>query len=454
MTRNKRLSAAAVLLVAFALVAAACGSSDDTTTTTAAEEAGATTTTAAPAEETTTTEEMAEEPEFGALGGVIVPAGEDIQIRVSQTISGATEFLGVPNQRGVEQAVVDFGDIAGHAVSLGTPLDSLCSSEGGQAVAQAIVAQEDVIGVIGTSCSSAGVAMSALISEAGMVMISPSNTSPALTSDLAGTAGSDYNPGYYRTAHNDLFQGAAVAEFVADQLGATTAATIHDGSSYAEGLVTAFASFFEEEWGGTITTATAVSVGDTDMVPVLTEIAAGSPEVLFYPIFMDEGGFISQQWDSVAGLEDTVQIGADGLLTDNYLEIPETLDNYLSGPNLDYGANVSVTGVDATSFLATYEETYGEAPTAVFWAHSYDATALLLTAIEAVAVDVDGSLFIDRQLLRDELTATRDFAGIIGTMNCDDFGDCGSNRIAVVQNADPTNAPAAYTNIVFPWEPN
>jgi len=451
MVINKRLPAAAMLVVAFALVAAACGSSDDTTTTAAA---GATTTTAAAAEETTTTEETMEEPEFGALGGVIVPAGEDIQIRVSQTISGATEFLGVPNQRGVELAIVDYGDITGHAVALGTPLDSLCTSEGGQAAAQNIVAQEDVIGVIGTSCSSAGVAMSALISEAGMVMISPSNTSPDLTSDLAGTAGSDYNPGYYRTAHNDLFQGAAVAEFVADDLGFTTAATIHDGSSYTQGLVGAFIKFFEEEQGGTITTATAVSVGDTDMVPVLTEVAAGSPEAVFYPIFMDEGGFISQQWDSVAGLEDTIQIGADGLLTDNYLEIPETLDNYLSGPNLAYGANTSETGVNAESFLATYEDTYGEAPTAVFWAHSYDATVLLLTAIEAVAVDVDGSLFIDRQLVRDALTATRDFSGIIVTINCDEFGDCGSNKIAVVQNADPTTPGGAYTNIVFAWEPS
>ena len=447
MKMNKRIPALAVLLVAFALIVAACGSSEETTTT--AEDVGATTTTAAA---TTTTEEAMEEPEFGALGGVIVAPGEDIQIRVSQTISGAVEFLGLPNQRGVELAVADFGDIAGHAVALGTPLDSLCSSEGGQAAAQNIVAQDDVLGVIGTSCSSAGVAMSALISEAGMVMISPSNTSPALTSDLEGTVGSDYNPGYYRTAHNDLFQGAAVAEFVADELGATTAATIHDGSSYAEGLVTAFAASFAE-LGGTITTATAVSVGDSDMVPVLTEIATGSPEVLFYPIFMDEGGFIAQQWDSVAGLEDTIQIGADGLLADNYLEIPETLEVFLSGPNLDYGTNVSTTGVNAESFLATYEETYGEAPTAVFWAHSYDATVLLLSAIEAVAVDVDGSLFIDRQLLRDELTATRNFAGIIGTINCDEFGDCGANRIAVYQNADPANVADAYTNIVFEWEP-
>ena len=47
-----------------------------------------------------------------------------------------------------------------------------------------------------------------------MVMISPSNTSPALTSDQQGNAGTDYNVGYYRTAHNDLFQGAAMASYV------------------------------------------------------------------------------------------------------------------------------------------------------------------------------------------------------------------------------------------------
>ena len=62
-----------------------------------------------------------------------------------------------------------------------------------------------------------------------MVMISGSNTSPALTSDLAGTAGENNYPDYYRTAHNDLFQGAAAAGFALDVLGVTTAAAIHDG---------------------------------------------------------------------------------------------------------------------------------------------------------------------------------------------------------------------------------
>ena len=98
-------------------------------------------------------------------------------------------FLGVPNQRGVELAVADYGPIGGHDVTIGTGLDDLCSADGGQAAAQTIVADEQVVGVIGTSCSGAATAASPLVSEAGMVMISGSNTSPALTSDLAGTAG-------------------------------------------------------------------------------------------------------------------------------------------------------------------------------------------------------------------------------------------------------------------------
>ena len=104
-------------------------------------------------------------------------------------------------------AIADYGSIGGHDVSMGTGLDDLCSADGGQAAAQTIVADESVVGVIGTSCSGAAAAAAPLISEAGMVMISGSNTSPSLTSDLAGTAGSNNYPGYYRTAPNDLYQG-------------------------------------------------------------------------------------------------------------------------------------------------------------------------------------------------------------------------------------------------------
>jgi len=117
--------------------------------------------------------------EAGPLGAVEVAPGERIQIRSLNSISGDIAFLGIPNQRGVEMAIEDYGPVAGREVSMGTPLDDLCSPDGGQSGAQATVADPSVVGVIGTTCSSAAVAASPLISDAGMVMIAPSNTSPA-----------------------------------------------------------------------------------------------------------------------------------------------------------------------------------------------------------------------------------------------------------------------------------
>lgn len=451
------IAVAAVALIVIVVIAVNSGGDDEAATTTTAgtettTSAGDTTTTAAPDETTTTA--GSEKPEAGPLGAVEVAPGEEIQIRSLQAITGDVAFLGVPNLRGTELAVVDYGEIKGHGVSIGTPLDDLCSAEGGAAAGQTIASDDKVIGTIGTSCSGAAVPASKLISESGGVLISPSNTSPSLTSDLVGNAGNDYNVGYYRTAHNDLFQGEAVAAFVFGELGLTKVAAIHDGDPYTNGLAAAFKNAFEV-LGGEVVAFTAVNKGDTDMTGVLTEVAAAGPEALYYPIFMPEGGFIAQQAGGVAGLEDIVMIGADGLLTDNFMELPETAGTYFSGPNLDYGTNASQIGTTAADFLSAYEAAYGEAPSAAFWAHSYDATVLLLSAIDAVSVELsDGTLFIDRQALRDQLTATSGFGGIIGTLSCDAFGDCGAQRISVVLHEDPTDIAAGKSNIVFEFSPN
>ena len=266
---------------------------------------------------------------------IVVDEGEEIQIRSLNAITGDVAFLGIPNQNAVMAAIADYGDIEGFSVSMGQGLDDLCSADGGQAAAQTIVADAQIVGVIGTSCSGAATAAAPLISEAGIVMISGSNTSPALTSDLLGTAGDNYHPGYYRTAHNDLYQGAAMAAFVYGELGMTTAAAIHDGDPYTEGLASAFTNAFEE-LGGTVTGFTAVAKEDTDMVPVLTEIAAGSPEALFFPIFQPAGDFIAEQAPGVSGLENTQLLAADGLLNTDYLALSQSEGMYFSGPDVRF----------------------------------------------------------------------------------------------------------------------
>ena len=396
---------------------------------------------------------MAEHMGDGSLGVVTVPAGAEVQIRSLNAITGDVAFLGVPNQRAVEQAVADYGPINGFNVTSGTGLDDLCSADGGQAAAQTIVADEQVIGVIGTSCSGAATAAAPLIGAAGMVMISGSNTSPALTSDQQGNPGDNYNEGYYRTAHNDLFQGAAMAEFVFGQLGLTSAAAIHDGDPYTEGLANAFANAFRE-LGGEVTAVSGVAKEDTDMVPVLTEIAAGSPEAIFFPIFQPAGDFVADQAGGVSGLEDTILLAADGLLVDGFMELEQSEGIHFSGPDVRFGSNTNEsTGVSADEFLATYEANNGEAPSAAFWGHSYDATAMLLDAIAAASWVEGDELMIDRAGVREHLNAISGYSGIIGTINCDDFGDCGSQKITIIEHLDSGDVEASKSNVVFEYAP-
>jgi branched-chain amino acid transport system substrate-binding protein len=422
MKLSRKLTMTLAALLSFTLLAAACG--DDA-------------------------EEASTDADF-----IVVDEGEQVQIRSLNAITGDVAFLGVPNQNAVEAAIADYGDINGFEVNMGQGLDDLCSADGGQAAAQTIVADAQIAGVIGTSCSGAATAAAPLIAEAGIVMISGSNTSPALTSDLLGTAGENYNAGYYRTAHNDLYQGAAMAEFVYNDLGYTTAAAMHDGDPYTQGLAQAFSDAFEA-LGGTMTGFTGVNKEDTDMVPVLTEIAAGSPQALFFPIFQPAGDFVADQAKGVAGLENVQLLAADGLLNSDYLALSQAEGMYFSGPDVRFGQNMNEsTGKTAAEVLADYEANHGEAPSAPFWGHSYDATAMLLDAIKnSSSVNDAGQLVIDKAAVRTYLTAIRGYSGVIGTINCDDFGDCGSQKITVVLNTDSSDPDAGMSNVVFEYAP-
>ena len=143
----------------------------------------------------------------GALGTVEIEPGQPIEIRAVLSDSAVPSVSRVL-RTAIEIAIDDFGPIRGHRVAVET-LDEKCSPEGGRAAGRAVAAEAQVVGVIGTLCSAAAVETSPILSAAGLSMISPSNTSPVLTSDLAGNAGSDRHEGYYRVIDNDLIEGAS-----------------------------------------------------------------------------------------------------------------------------------------------------------------------------------------------------------------------------------------------------
>ena len=386
----------------------------------------------------------------GSLGIVEVAQGQEVQIRSVYTSPGEIALLGNSAEKAIVLAVEDYGTIHGFDIDLGVGLDDMCSPEGGMITASLVIAEGDVLGVVGTSCSAAAAEASPLITSAGMVLISPSNTASSLTSDLAGNEGESHFPGYYRTAHNDLIQGKAVAHFLSGE-GVSSAAVVHDGGPYTMGLATAFANAFERE-GGFITGTWEVDRKEQEFATVLTEIAEGEPEALFFPIFYPTGKFLVEQAAEIPAFSDMVFAGADGLLSDDFLSLPESEGMYISGPDTRFGNNANQrTGWSATDLEARLTEIEGGPPTDAFWGHAYDATVMLLDAISAASYlrSGDNALVIDRAGLREYLDNLTGFQGVTGTISCDEFGDCGASRVVIHEHLDSTDTQATRESVVF-----
>jgi branched-chain amino acid transport system substrate-binding protein len=363
-------------------------------------------------------------------GCVVIAPGEPLKMAVALALGGPTESIGADSQIGIEVASQEQGELFGHPIEV-VAEDGDCSAEGGYNAASKIAANPDIVAVVGDSCSSACRAAAPIYDEAGLTMVSPSCTAPDLTAE------GSHVESFLRTAPNDARQGGAMAEFAYNELGVRTAATIHDGSPYAERLQQEFAERFSE-LGGTITAQEEILAGDIDMRPVLTAIGSERPELLYYPVFITEGSFITSQVKEVAGLEDSILAGADGLMAADFIaaagEASEGM--YFSSPILAFG------GERYDKFKAVYEEIAGQEPFSVFHAHAYDATKMIFEAIEKVAKqDADGNTIIGRQALREALYGTQDFEGLTGKLTCNALGDCGDLRIEIYQIQNGEYAP-------------
>lgn len=355
------------------------------------------------------------------IGCVKIAPTDPIHIAYLLVVSGANAALGTDSRNGVEIAIDDAGGkILNHTIKFDGQ-DGLCSADGGQAAGTKLASDPTIIAVIGTSCSSEARSAEPLLSKAGFVTISSSNTAP----DLTDPASPNHYAGYFRTAHNDKIQGAAAADFVYNFLGLKTAATIHDGSLYASSLVGVFQDDFTKD-GGTITDKTSVSVGQTDMSSVLASVATGKPDLIYFPIFLPEGAFLIQQAKTTPGLETTLLMGADGLYSPDVMKTAGApVEGFMVSSPL-------VQGPAYDAFVAKYKAKFGELPINIFHAHAYDAFNIVMAAIEKVAVqESDGTLYIGRQALRDAMAATANFQGLTGVLTCNPDGDCANPIIGV-----------------------
>lgn len=254
-----------------------------------------------------------------------------------------------------------------------------CSGEGGANAALKLIADPGTVAIIGTTCSGAARTASHAASEAGLTMISGNNSAPYLTS-INGKPAPDFHPGYFRTAYNEETAGKTAAIFAFERLGIRRAAAINDGDIYTRGLTDGFRQAFLE-LGGEIALYTSINKGEKQMQPVLSAVVDSRAELLFFPLFQPEGNHILLQARKTPGLEKTILM-SDGALIDNTF-IQAVQDQ---GKGMYFVGPAYPGGPESEALAVEYTAKYSEPPFAGYYRTAFDATNLLLSAVEKVAV--------------------------------------------------------------------
>lgn len=386
------------------------------------------------------------------IGCVTIAPGEPIKIGVLQALSGGAAFWGNEQSKAIQLAFIQRKkQILGHPIQLQIE-DEKCSAAGGTTVALKMIADPQIIAILGTTCTNAAKTVMKVLSDSGsgLSMISGANTTPSLTS-IEGEQGKDWKPGYLRTALNNIKTGQAAATFVFQQLGIFEVATIRDDQDeYTQAYAEIFGQVFTQ-LGGKIVLDDLVNKNDTNMRPLLNAIKNSGAKLVFFSLYEQAGAHLVQQAKEIGGFENIPLMGGGPIQTGKFLKAVG-----VNGKGMYFiGAVPPPTTPASDQFVAAFKSQFGTPPRTPFYGAAYDSANLLFEAIETVAIQENGSVYIGRQALRDALYGTTNFKGISGRLTCSKFGDCGIPRFAIWRLKDPSKGMKGLkSNVIFTYTPD
>lgn len=295
---------------------------------------------------------------------------EDIKLGVILGFTGPIESLTPSMADAAEMAMAEVtasGALLGGSSVSSVRGDSTCIDAGAAtAVAERQITGDGVKGIVGADCSGVtGAILSNVALANGVVMISPSATSPALS-----TAEDDGL--FFRTAPSDARQGVVMAEVLLEQ-GISSVAVTYTNNDYGKGLADSFQAAYEER-GGTVTINAAHEDGKADYSAEVGALASAGGDRLVVAGYVDQGGsgIVRAALDS--GAFDTFHF-PDGMIGAN-LEA-----NF--GDEID-GSSGQHPGTDSDG-LTKFVEMVGDSfdATSPFTPEAYDAAALIMLAMQA-----------------------------------------------------------------------
>jgi len=295
---------------------------------------------------------------------------ETIKIGIILGFTGPIESLTPSMADGAELAmaeVTESGLLLGGATVVPVRADSTCVDAGAAtAVAERLITSDGVKGIMGADCSGVtGAILSNVAMANGIVMISPSATSPGLSTI-------EDNGLFFRTSPSDARQGVVMTEVLMEQ-GINEVAVTYTNNDYGKGLADAFQAAFEAA-GGTVTINAAHEDGKADYSAEVGALASAGGQRLVVAGYVDQGGsgIVRAALDS--GAFDTFHF-PDGMIGTKLEE------NF--GTEID-GSTGQHPGTDSEGFT-TFVDMVGDAfdATSPFTAESYDAAALIMLAMQA-----------------------------------------------------------------------
>ncbi len=296
---------------------------------------------------------------------------EEIKVGVILGFTGPIESLTPAMAQSAELAMKEASEsglLLGGSTVTSVRADSTCvDAAAATAAAERLITADRVVAIMGADCSGVTTAIANNVAVPnGVVMVSPSATSPALSSI-------DDNGFFHRTSPSDARQGQVLAAVLQDR-GITNVAVTYTNNDYGKGLAESFAGAFSAV-GGTVAISAAHEDGKADYSAEVGALAAAGAQHLAVFGYLDQGGkgIIQASLDSDAFRN---FILADGMIGDSLIE---AIGDDLNGT---IGTLPGGTDDAATRFLA-YAKRNGVDGDGPFRGESYDAAALLMLAMQA-----------------------------------------------------------------------
>ena len=298
-------------------------------------------------------------------------SAEDIKLGIVFGFTGPIESLTQPMASAAEMAmkeVTDSGALLSGSSVTSVRGDSTCiDSAAAVAVTERLVTSDKVNGIVGGDCSGVTGAMLQNVARPnGIVMVSPSATSPALS-----TAEDDGL--FFRTAPSDARQGQVMTEIIMER-GINTVAVTYTNSDYGKGLADAFESAFVAA-GGTVTINLAHEDGKADYSAEVGSLASAGGDMLVVAGYIDQGGNGIMRAALDTGAFDLFHF-PDGMISVNLEE------NFGDEVNGSSGQHPGTDSPGAAN-VAAMAEANGFDGTSPFAPESYDAAALIMLAMQA-----------------------------------------------------------------------